>query len=110
MDNKWPASRKQQQDDNTYVQSGLGTQFVLITLDLVDSIIHSIFPKYSYRHAQQNNTNPDQTAPIGVYTVCHFVTTFQIHHPAVKYACSNFRSGMVEGNRVNSLYNFATDI
>ena len=49
-------------------------------------------PKFSGWQVWANSADPDQrSSPIRVYTVCHAVCIFRMHHTMVKPHCSNFR-------------------
>ena len=48
-------------------------------------------PKFSDRYAWANSADPDQTAPIRVYTVCHSVSIVWTHYSMVEPHSSNFR-------------------
>ena len=48
-------------------------------------------PKFSGRYAWVNTADPDQTAPIRVYTVCHSACIVWTHYSMAEPHCSNFR-------------------
>ena len=48
-------------------------------------------PKFSDRHTWANSADPDQTALIRVYTVCHSVCIVWTHYSMVEPHSSNFR-------------------
>ena len=48
-------------------------------------------PKFLDRYAWANSADPDQTAPIRVYTVCHSVCIIWTHYSMVEPHSSNFR-------------------
>ena len=48
-------------------------------------------PKFSDRKVWADIVDPDQTAPIRVYTVCYSVCIFWTHYFMVEVHCLNFR-------------------
>ena len=48
-------------------------------------------PKFSDRYAGAKSADPDQTAPLKVYTVCHSVCILRTHYSMVEPHSSNFR-------------------